>query len=77
MKIQSSFPLNQSPEADPNKDQPQRYYTTVAPGVAIVAGGAVVGALGGYLWWRYSKSSASPSVTPTNGGVVVGVSTSF
>ncbi len=68
--------LNQGPVVAPIGDeQPRHYRDTIAPGIGLMIGGAVVG-LGGYLWWRQTKAPAV-SVVPLPGGATVGVATSF
>lgn len=58
-------------------EQPQHYRDTIAPGIGLVIGGAVVG-LGGYLWWHYTRPPAvTPSVALLPGGASIGVATSF
>lgn len=72
--------LNQHPVTKPaDQDQPRGYYNTVPAGVALIIGGALVGGAGGYLWWKYvhDDKHASPAVTPTAGGAVVGVQGAF
>lgn len=68
--------LNQGPAVAPiGSEQPHHYRDTIAPGIGLMIGGAVV-TVGGYLWWRHTKAPAV-SVVPLPGGATVGVATSF
>lgn len=54
------------------------YYSTLAPGIAAIAAGAVAGAVGGILWWRFRRhSSTAPAVAVTPGGAVFGLQGAF
>jgi hypothetical protein len=53
------------------------YYTTTGPGIAAIAGGAVVAGVGAYLWWRFARSDTAPAIAATSGGAVLGVSHAF
>jgi hypothetical protein len=69
--------LDEDPITAPIGDeQPHHYRDTIAPGLGLVIGGAVVCA-GGYLWWRYTRSSVTPAVIPLPGGATVGVAAPF
>jgi PEGA domain len=65
------------PRSPAGQVQTQFYYSTVGPGIGVIAGGVVVGALGGYLWWRFAHTNTSPTVTPTAGGAVMSLRGSF
>ena len=69
--------FNEHPKDQPaGTEQPRVYYSTMAPGIGLVVGGAVVGA-GGYLWWRYTRSTVAPAITPAPGGATVGITKAF
>jgi hypothetical protein len=69
--------FNQHPTtAHPGTEQPPIYYDTMRPGVGLVIGGAVVG-VGGYLWWRYTRSTVIPAVAPMLNGATVAVTRAF
>jgi hypothetical protein len=69
--------LGQQSETQPiGREQRAYYYSTTAPGIALVAGGAIVG-VGGYLWWRFTKSTTAPTVAPVAGGAVIGITKAF
>lgn len=68
--------LNKEPVVAPiGSEQPRYSRDTIAPGIGLMIGGAVVG-VGGYLWWRHTKAP-TVSVVPLPGGATVGVATSF
>ena len=74
------FGFNQKSTTKPRgEEQPRGYYDTVPAGIALVASGTVIAAIGGYLWWRYSQpgTSSVPMVAPVAGGAVLGVRTAF
>jgi hypothetical protein len=63
-------------------DQPRWHYNTVPIGVTSIIGGAALGGLGGYLWWRYSRddartTSSTPMLTPVSGGAIIGLHRAF
>jgi hypothetical protein len=63
------------------EDQPRGYYDTVtASGVLLLAGG-VAAMIGGYLWWKDSRSQrrtgATVMVAPVLGGAVLAVHEAF
>jgi len=69
--------LNKPPvDAPRSQNQPRVYRETLVPGVALLAGGVAVG-IGGYIWWRHTKSSTAPVVAPIPGGALAGVSGTF
>jgi len=57
-------------------EQRRYYYDTTAPGIVLIAGGAVVG-IGGFLWWHFTKSTTAPTVAPVAGGAVIGITKDF
>jgi PEGA domain len=63
-------------DAPRTQDQPRVYRETIIPGVALIAGGAMVG-VGGYIWWRRTKSTTAPVMALTPGGAITGVSGTF
>jgi PEGA domain len=71
--------LNQPDDAKPPTEQQPRYrYYTIPAGITAIVGGAVVGSIGGYLWWKHSRDNdghakSAPTVTPVAGGAVVGI----
>jgi len=69
--------FDQDPVTKPiGTEQPAYYYDTIEPGISLVLSGAIVG-VGGYLWWRYTRSTAVPIVTPIARGVVMGFTNHF
>jgi hypothetical protein len=69
--------LDENPTAkSAGMEQPRVYYDTTAPGVGLVIGGAVAG-VGGYLWWRYTRSTVTPALAAIPGGATVGISRAF
>ncbi|MEJ7598452.1 MAG: PEGA domain-containing protein [Kofleriaceae bacterium] len=62
---------------EPGKPAEPKYTDTMVPGLALVAGGAVVAGIGGYLFWKYTKQNAAPTITAVGSGAVVGMQTSF
>jgi hypothetical protein len=69
--------FDQDPATQPiGTEQPARYHDTIAPGLGLVLGGAAAGA-GGLLWWQYTRSTMAPTVAPTAGGAVIGVTNRF
>jgi hypothetical protein len=72
-----AYAIHDDRSTDPNVEQPPTYRDSAGLGVGLMIGGVVVGGVGGYLWWRYSKTSSAPVVTPTAGGAVLGLATRF
>lgn len=69
--------FNEHPStSQPGHEQPPVYYDTRPPGIGLILGGAVVG-LGGYLWWRYTRSTVAPTAESIPGGATVGISKAF
>jgi hypothetical protein len=53
-------------------------YLHSAPGFGLIVGGALVTAIGGYVWYRWASSSHSaPTVQTTSRGVTVGWAAEF
>lgn len=65
-----------SVDAPRTQDQPRAYRETIIPGVALLAGGALVG-VGGYVWWRRTRSTTAPIMAVIPGGAFAGVSGTF
>lgn len=69
--------LNEHPTDQPiGTVQPRYYYDTMPPGIGLVISGAVAG-VGGYLWWRYTRSTVAPTVAATPGGGAIGITKAF
>lgn len=69
--------VNGQPTKEPiGKVQPRYYYDTMSPGIGLVISGAVAG-IGGYIWWRYTRSPVAPTVATTPGGTIVGITKTF
>jgi hypothetical protein len=60
-------------------DQPRWHYNTIPVGITSIIGGAALGGIGAYLWWRYSRDDARtvPSIAAAAGGAVVGLHGAF
>jgi PEGA domain len=74
------FALDEDPVTRPGVEVPPRYRDSGTRGVVIGVSGVAVAGLGGYLWWRASRSSSTlpaPVLAPVTGGAVLGVSRSF
>jgi hypothetical protein len=71
------FAIDEDPVTRPDEDVSPCYRDTATIGVVIGVSGLVVAGVGGYLWWRYSKTSSAPVVAPVSGGAVVGLTRSF
>lgn len=61
----------------PGVPVPPKYSDTATPGVVMAATGTVLFGLGSYLWWRTTKTTVLPQITPTAGGATVGLTMSF
>jgi hypothetical protein len=53
------------------------YRDWTPPGIGLLAGGAILAGAGGYLWWKWGSSEASPTVATTSNSVVMGLAGSF
>jgi hypothetical protein len=70
--------VDQGPTAKPrDQEQPRGYHDTRPAGVGLIVGGALVGGLGGYLWWQSAHEGMAPMVVPVAGGAVAGVRKAF
>lgn len=69
--------FNEHPTDKPSGTvQPRFYYDTMPPGIGLLISGAVAG-VGGYIWWRYTRSTVAPTVAATPGGTTVGITKAF
>lgn len=55
----------------------REYTDTKVPGIATIAGGAVVAGASGFLLWKFRKQRSQPTIAATPGGVVFGVTHAF
>ena len=69
--------LDEDPVTRPDQDASRRYLDSGTGGVIIGVSGLAIAGVSGYLFWRYSRSSVGPAVTPASGGAVVGLTRSF
>lgn len=79
--------IDEDPVADPGVEQPATILDTGRLGAGLVIGGALTGALGGYLWWRAERRSSSArkrgraasilTVHPARQGALVGLTGNF
>ena len=68
--------IDEDPVTRPDQDASRRYLDSGTGGFIIgLSGLAIAG--GGYLFWRYSRPKSIPTVTPVEGGTVVGLAHSF
>jgi hypothetical protein len=61
--------------SDPNRDEKYRDWAPAGAGLFVT--GAVIGGVGGYLWWKQISKSSTPTISTTSTGAVVGLSGSF
>jgi hypothetical protein len=67
-----------SATAPRGSEQREFYYDTTTPGLVAIAGGVVVAGVGGYLYWKGTRSpTPRAAVAPTAGGAVMTLSGSF
>jgi hypothetical protein len=74
------FALDEDPVTRPGVEVPPRYRDSGTGGVILGVSGVAIASLGGYLWWRASRSSSklpAPVLAPVSGGAVLGVTRSF
>ncbi len=72
-----AYAIHDERSTDPDVEQPPKYRDSAGLGVGLAISGVVVGGVGGYLWWRYSRTTSAPVVTPVAGGAVLGLATRF
>lgn len=77
--------IDEDPVRRADVKQPATLIDTARLGAGLIIGGAVVGGVGSYLWWRgrkHNRAAAKPPVStalmiPTAHGAVVGVAGTF
>lgn len=63
-------------ESDMNREAVE-IFDSARGGYPLAIGGALTAGFGGYLWWRFSKSDSTPTVSALPGGAAVGLTGSF
>ena len=58
-------------------DVDEHYIDTKTPGIVALVSGAVIGGVGGYLWWKSRSRTVVPTTSMTSGSVTVGVAGAF
>jgi PEGA domain len=71
------FAIDEDPITQPDQKVSPCYRDTAPAGVIVGVSGLVVAGVGGYLWWKFPKTSPTPVVAPVSGGAVVGLTRSF
>lgn len=69
--------IDEDPVSDAEQDASPTYRDSATRGVILGAAGLVTAGVGGYLWWRYTRSAATPAVASTAGGAILGFSRRF
>jgi hypothetical protein len=69
--------IDEDPVSSPDQDASPTYRDSATGGAIIGAAGLVAAGVGGYLWWRYMRSAATPAVASTAGGAILGFSRRF
>lgn len=69
--------LANDPKEDKGLDVDEFYTDTQTPGIVALVSGAVIGGVGGYLWWKSRSRTVVPTTSMSSGSVTVGVAGAF